>query len=619
MLKKIPVLATLLIIPLLALTQQDTTRLFPEVEVSEKRISNIPFIAATRNIRVISNEELLNLPVQTLSEAISLIAGIDLRQRGAFGAQGDVSIMGSTFDQILVLIDGIPMRDAQTGHNQLNLPVDVSQIERIEMLSGSACRIYGANALAGAINIVTKAPGSENLSLQVFGGSPLEGNDVKSTPFGLGGVRISGGLKSASGKSGHQLDASLFRTDGYRYNSANTQQRLNYRGSYSLGKGQLKIQSGTVLNSFGANGYYAYPVDTEAEETVETTYGGMKYEQKIGEWSIKPAVYFRYNHDDYIFIRQKPEVYRNQHYTTSAGIEINASKQNKAGQLGVGYESRSEIIRSNNLGRHERYYHGFYAEQQFIGSNGGQIIAGALAQYNTQFGFKLYPGLEFSAPITPVLRAFGHLALGSRLPTFTDLYYSDSRNLGNDQLEPEEAFSGEAGIRYNTEKMRVSLSGLYRRTADFIDYTRMNESEKWVPQNFQVVDHRGFDFSFQYQFQASERKISPVMFRSNFTLLDGAIADQQGFSKYSLNHLRYQFNTLFILKTGRSIQHTFFFRYHERIEGNSFGILDYRIQYKFKHFLVAADVTNILDKTYIESGFITMPGQWYRLSLAFKL
>lgn len=600
-------------------SQQDTSLYFPLVEVSEKRISNIPFVAGTRSIRVIQKEELQSMPIQSLSEALAMVCGVDIRQRGAFGAQGDLSVLGSTFDQVLVLIDGIPMRDAQTGHNQLNLPIDLNQIERIEILTGSACRIYGANALAGAINIVTKAPGSEKLSVQVFGASPIVNNEIKSTPYGLAGARINVGLRSQNGKSGHQFDASYLRTDGYRYNSANTQQRINYRGSYSIGQGELKFQAGSVLNTFGANGYYAYPVDTEAEEKVETTYGALRYQQSIANWTIRPTIYFRYNHDDYIFIRQNPSVYRNQHFTTSAGAEFNATRANKAGQLGLGYESRTEIIRSNNLGHRERHYHGFYLEQQFQGSNGSQIIAGAFAQYNTQFGFKLYPGIEFSAPLFNNLRAFGHVALGSRLPTFTDLYYNDSRNLGNDQLEPEQALNGEAGLRYSTEQLRTNFSCFYRRTSDFIDYTRMSINDKWVPQNFQTVDHLGIDGSIQYHFNKTNGAIYPAMFRAGIILLNGLVADQQGYSKYALNHLRHQFNSMLTVQTGKFLQHTFFFRYNERFAGNSYAVLDYRINCKLKQFDLAIDITNALDKVYIESGLITMPGRWYRLSISWRL
>ena len=161
--------------------QSDSTMSFNEVVVSEKRLSDIPFAMAPRNIQIISRDEILAMPAQSIAEILTWVAGVDLRQRGPQGAQADLSILGSTFEQVLVLIDGIPMRDAQTGHLMMNLPIDIQQIERIEIIKGTAARIYGANALAGAVNFVTRAPASDNVFAQLWTGSytPLENDTVK--------------------------------------------------------------------------------------------------------------------------------------------------------------------------------------------------------------------------------------------------------------------------------------------------------------------------------------------------------------------------------------------------------------------------------------------------------
>jgi iron complex outermembrane receptor protein len=81
---------------------------------------------------------------------------MDIRRRGANGVQSDVSFRGSSFEQVLLLINGIRMNDSQTGHNSLNLPVDLGDVERIEVIKGPAARRFGQNAYAGAINIITK-------------------------------------------------------------------------------------------------------------------------------------------------------------------------------------------------------------------------------------------------------------------------------------------------------------------------------------------------------------------------------------------------------------------------------------------------------------------------------
>ena len=121
-----------------------------------------------RDVQVISKKDIQSLPVRSVNELLGYVSGLDIRERGPFGAQADISMMGAGFEQCLILINGVPMRDPQTGHHMLNLPVDISQIERIEVMNGTAGRIYGSNALAGAINIITSTPKAGTSFVETF-------------------------------------------------------------------------------------------------------------------------------------------------------------------------------------------------------------------------------------------------------------------------------------------------------------------------------------------------------------------------------------------------------------------------------------------------------------------
>ena len=599
--------------------QQDSTAAFKEVLIEEKRLTQLPFQLAPRNIQVIKREEILAMPAQSIAEVLTWVAGVDLRQRGPLGAQADLSILGSTFEQVLVLIDGVPMRDAQTGHLMMNLPIDIQQIERIEIIKGTAARIYGANALAGAINLVTREPASENVSVQLWTAliEPLEGDTVKQ--YLQAGARFSAGWKNDDASQRHQFDASYFDSEGYRYNSSNAQQRLAYRGSMLLGKrkSQLNLASGIVRNETGANGYYAYPYDSNAFETTETLYGSARYRMQLGQWNIQPLLYMRYSHDDYIFIRENPEVYRNNHFTTAAGAEVHVAKTNKAGQFGGGYESRAEIIHSNNLGEHSRYYHSFYAEQRLMFENSAVVVIGAMAQYSTVFGLNVFPGLEFSTPVVKSLRLFGNAGLGSRNPSFTDLYYSDRANLGNASLKPEQALNTEMGLKWNSAILQVESSGFLRRTNNFIDFTRETADDLWMPENFQLVTVTGVDSRVRLRFNM-KNKVAFEQVGLSHTFLSGRLGETTAFSKYALNHLRHQVVAQAQIRVFEQFRLQVFSRYMERLTNGSYWVYDVRATAALKYVDLSVDVNNVLNKTYVESGFVPMPGRMLRLSISWK-
>ena len=110
---------------------------------------------AARIVTVITKSEIERAPAQNLNDLLRYVAGVDIRQRGPFGAQADISIRGGTFDQTLILLNGVNITDPQTGHHNLNLPIDIESIERIEILQGPAAKSFGPNAFNGAINIIT--------------------------------------------------------------------------------------------------------------------------------------------------------------------------------------------------------------------------------------------------------------------------------------------------------------------------------------------------------------------------------------------------------------------------------------------------------------------------------
>ena len=164
-----------------------------------------------RMVTVLSREDIQAAPVQSVNDLLKYAVGVDVRQKGALGALTDVSIRGGNSEQITVLLNGINICDVQTAHNTFDFPVDISEIERIEVLEGPAGRVYGTSSLLGAINIVTKTPPSSSLSARIEGGS-------------YGYLAAGARANIAQGRWNNQLSGSFTRSDGYLRNKAN---RLN--------------------------------------------------------------------------------------------------------------------------------------------------------------------------------------------------------------------------------------------------------------------------------------------------------------------------------------------------------------------------------------------------------
>lgn len=117
----------------LAYAQQFPVYELEPIIVTASRIPSA-FSHIGRSIIVITRDEIESANVQSVQDLLEYASGVDLRRRGPHGTQADVSIRGGTFEQTLILIDGIKINDSQTGHHNLDIPLQLDDVERIEIL-----------------------------------------------------------------------------------------------------------------------------------------------------------------------------------------------------------------------------------------------------------------------------------------------------------------------------------------------------------------------------------------------------------------------------------------------------------------------------------------------------
>lgn len=603
---------------LYAQQEKDSVVTIDEVIINENRFST-PISKQNRNVYVIDKEAIEKLPGRTLQEVLQYANGVDLRQRGPFGSQADVSIDGGSFEQTVVLLNGTKIIDSQTAHNMLNLPIPVDMIERIEIIRGPAARIYGINSLTGAINIITKKPTKSGFLVSTYAGSNFEKDAEKTGDVFYGrGIQLGGVISKE--KHQHSLFASHDKSNGYRYNTAFENNKLFYQGNFKINSANEILSSfGYINNGFGANGFYASPGDRNSSEVVQTTFASVQAKNYLSEkWTLMPRVSYRYNYDDYRYFGiANLNAGRSKHYTNSVAAEINTSYKTGKGELGFGAEARNEDINSSNIGEHNRNNLGIYAEYRTYLTEKLNVNFGTYLNYNSDFKWQVYPGLDASYALTDSFKVIGNIGTSQRIPSFTDLYLNQRPgNIGNPNLTSENAFQSELGIKYVKNAFSLNVNYFYREISNFIDWTKSVDTDPWQSVNYGNLITNGCNLRSSYS--AYLTAATKLNINLAYSFLDSDFKDVQTEvpSKYSISSLKHQVTNTVDIKY-KKLSVLVATRYNERITGASYWINDIRISQSINKITVFLDAQNIFDTTYFEAGSVPLPARWVSLGIKF--
>ena len=256
--------------------------------------------STARIVTLLDSMTIASAPAETVNDLLKYALGVDVRQRGAMGMQTDISIRGGTYNQVAVLLDGINITDPQTGHNSFDFPVNLSDIERIEVLEGPAARVYGTSSLLGAVNIVTRKTPENAVTASVEGGS-----------FGSLGATASAEIRHRGGFNG--ISAGYQRSDGYNRNAAGGLNsdfdafKAFWHGAHDFGRRDLSWQAGVSNKDFGSSTFYSAKFDDQFEHTLKT-FTSLKSEGK-GALHFTPALYWNHGEDRFELFRGAPDKY----------------------------------------------------------------------------------------------------------------------------------------------------------------------------------------------------------------------------------------------------------------------------------------------------------------------
>ncbi len=610
-----------------AYCQKDTIYI-DEVVISSGRLSSLN-PEGIRQIQIITREEIDKLPVNNLNDLLEYMTNTDLRKRGADEVQSDVSIRGGSFEQTLILLNGIRMNNPQTGHHNLDIPVELSQVERIEILQGPGARLLGAGTFSGVINIVTAGYKKNHLKLSATGGM-----------FGLYEGAISAAIVSK--KTSNFISVSGKNCSGYVKNTDYHIVKAFYCGNYNFNFGNFEFQAGYADKGFGANSFYSAKYPDQYEQT-KTGFTSLKYStgKKI---NFSVAAYWNRHHDRFeLFRNETPAWYKthNYHLTDVSGAVATLQLHPKIGTTAFRAEYYHEQINSNVLG--DKTFDiitdamdkdGFFirgAARNNISLSAGQsvnvkkvcISLGVLANYNDKFYFEFCPGLDLSLEIIPTLSWYVAANKSFRMPTFTDLYYKGPTNRANPDLKPEKAYTFESGFKWINKGINANLTGFYRYGKNIIDWVKSPDSTIWLSANLTQLNTWGAEFSFNVDFAAYKIKNNPIKsIKIAYSYINSDKKSGDMVSYYVLDYLKHKLvldiNATIYKKTGISLVFNVSDRngtFTDFASGNEkeyrpYTVMDAKVYWRPLNFDIYLACNNILDAKYYDFGNIRMPGIW---------
>jgi iron complex outermembrane receptor protein len=627
-----------------------------EVQSTAARFS-LPTANVARTIQIITADDIRKSAVKTIDDALELALGVDVRSRGPFGVQSDISTAGGSFEQTLILVNGIPMTDPQTGHHMMNLPITLDQIDHIEVVQGGASRVFGAKAFTGAINIITKKVEDNSAAVQIAGGE-----------YGYYNVQGSASVKLNS--TGLMMSAQKAASDGYITNTDFDNRNYSAQWSGKVKSISFNVMGGINHKAFGAQNFYTSAFPTQFEETQSRmASASLAYDKE--KLSVRAAGYYRRHFDRFELYREGDDWYKrvgnlfimgtdtapswytghNYHRTDVQGGNLNIAYRLKSHLISIGGDMRHEEVLSNVLGEnlsstvqaagepvYAKYTKGtsrdemnLYVEDQ-ITYNRWMVSAGLMTAITSDYGTRLFPGADLSFKWFSNVRLYANVNTAVRYPTFTDLYYNRGGAVGSKDLKPETSLNYEGGFRYFNGPLSAQVAVFRREAKSLIDWIRVNGETTTKAANITEVNFTGVNASFLVDF----KKMPSTNFvftslRINYSYVVADTASNNFESNYVLDYLKHKLSVIATQELAGSWTLNWTVNYQDREGGYvktgasnetaypAFYTLDGRVKKSTRFADVYVDVNNIFNAKYEDLGNIEQPGRVISAGVAFRI
>ncbi len=586
-----------------------------------------------RVVHSFTRQTIERLPGASLQDILEYVSALDIRQRGSDGVQADVSMRGGSFEQVLILLNGVRINDPQTGHHNLNIPVNVNDIERIEILKGPGSRIHGPNAFSGAINIITREQGSGSISAA-----------IKAGEYGYYDLHASGSFNL--GTIENYISFGKGSSDGFTSNTDYDKTNLFIKTRGTTGIGIIGLQAGYLEKGFGANNFYSslYP---DQYEKIKASFTHVSW-QAGGRLKHRHSVYHRRHRDRFELFRYESEPWydgHNYHMTDVYGVNSILTVPWSSGTFYLGTEARAESILSSLLGepldsplavKNEKgAFYNYHKKRNQLNLTTGtsmtagrfSVSAGALLTATEGAGWGLYGGLDVGAEIGRNVVWFSSWNRSLRIPSFTEMYYTSPVHRGNPGLTHEESTTLETGLKINRNNWRWHLAMFKRNGFNIIDWVKEEEALIWESRNITNLNTLGTEISIAWQRPANLRV--PVReLRAGYTFLDITRQSEYYISAYVLDYLRHKLVAGITIPIHKKADITLMTTYQARagtftsfttnseVSYDPFILVDALLNISITEAVrISADISNLLNTGYVDIGNVPVPGRWIRAGI----
>jgi iron complex outermembrane receptor protein len=474
------------------------------------------------------------------------------------------------------------LNNSQSGHHNGEIPLPSIAIDRIEVVSGAGSAVHGADALGGTINVITRRDAHALATLAVGQHGLVDGQGS-----------IAGGLLPDNWTAAGWTS----RSSGFMFDRDFVLGGGAVRGEAARG---LTVDVRHQRRVFGANGFYG---NSPSKEWTDQTLGAARWQHAGAAWTTTSGLVVRNHGDHFRWDINRPGFAENRHRTNAVDVNVVTRRTWRDATIAIGGSAGADRVRSSNLGNHDYSRVSGFAEVQVPVTTRATVQTGLRIDDYSTFGHSVSPTASVATSLTSSLRARASAGHAFRIPTFTELFYSDPNSVGRADLRAERGWTLDGGLDWTRNEWAAAVSVFGRWDEDVIDFVRAGPGARFQATNVRDVTATGVEASVTRRWSRALVRVSYAGLR-----VDAPALTME--SRYVLEYARHQTGVSVVAPVAAGARLAVNVDHRLRRDGQSYALVGARLSRTFGRVDLFVDGSNLLNESYREIAGVVMPGRW---------